>query len=152
MAMEFYVLLNNVRSLYNVGSIFRTADGAGVDKIILTGITANPPRKEISKTALGAEETVPWEYAEDPTEVVRKLKKGGFRIVVLEQSNASVDYRNVEYRFPVCLVIGHEREGVERKIIDEADIVIEIPMRGKKESLNVSVAFGVAAYEIKSEL
>jgi len=148
----FYVLLNNIRSLYNVGSVFRTADGAGVDKIILTGITANPPRKEISKTALGAEDTVPWEYIEYPDDAIKKLKSQGFQIVVLEQTEKSIDYKKAQYTFPVCLVIGHEREGVESEILQQADFIVQIPMHGRKESLNVSVAFGIVAYEISGKI
>lgn len=146
----FYVLLDNIRSLYNIGSILRTADGVGVDKIILTGITANPPRKEISKTALGAEDMVPWEYIEDPLEAIKKLKQEGFLIIALEQTPVSLDYKTIEYKFPLCLVVGNEVEGVDKNILDECDTVVQIPMGGEKESLNVSVAFGVAGYEIGS--
>ena len=148
MKKAIYILLNNIRSLHNVGSIFRTSDGAGVKKIFLCGQTGYPPREEISKTALGAEECVPWEYYIDPIDCVKKLKKMGVRITALEQEMNSVDYRKFKPKYPVCLVVGHEIDGVSDKILKLCDDVIEIPMKGKKQSLNVSVAFGIAVYEL----
>lgn len=150
MKKEVYVLLNNIRSLHNVGSIFRTSDGAGVKKIFLTGQTGYPPREEISKTALGAEECVPWEYYIDPLDCIKKLKKDGVNIVALEQTEKSVDYLKFKPEYPLCLVVGHEIEGVQKKILSLCDSCIEIPMRGKKQSLNVSVAFGIVAYGLTS--
>jgi len=143
---EIYVLLNNIRSLHNVGSIFRTSEGAGVKKIFICGQTGYPPREEISKTALGAEENVPWEYYIDPIDCIKKLKKRGVRIIGLEQTAKSVNYSKFRPKYPLCLVVGHEIEGVQDKILSLCDDVIEIPMRGKKKSLNVSVAFGIAVY------
>jgi tRNA G18 (ribose-2'-O)-methylase SpoU len=144
----FYALVENVRSLYNVGAIFRTADGAGVSKIYLTGITGTPPHREIRKVALGAEESVAWEYVADSIELVKRLKREGVQVVVLESTKTSRPFDEVEYDFPLCLVIGHEFNGVSQEMLEQADRVVSIPMLGAKISLNVSVAFGVAVYEI----
>ncbi|MDZ7271230.1 MAG: RNA methyltransferase [candidate division KSB1 bacterium] len=143
-----FALADNVRSMHNVGAIFRTADGAGVAKLYLCGITACPPRAEIRKTSLGAEEAVPWEYVPSAAEAVAGLKAQGVQIVVLEHTDSSYDFRRAPYRFPLCLVVGHEYHGVSEEVVALADIAVEIPMAGVKESLNVSVAFGIAVYEI----
>lgn len=143
-----YALVENVRSLFNVGSIFRSADGAGISKLFLTGITARPPHREIRKTALGAEEHVPWEYHADALQLARRLRRQGVAIVALEETEQSVAFDTAEYTFPLCLVVGNEFRGVTRELIEAADLTVEIPMRGVKESLNVGVAFGIAAYEI----
>jgi tRNA G18 (ribose-2'-O)-methylase SpoU len=142
------VLVDNVRSLHNVGSIFRTADGAGVSKLYLCGITGTPPRNEIRKAALGAEEHVAWEYHRDPVKLVRRLKAEGVRTVVLEAAPGAARYDEADYGFPLCLVIGHEFHGVRPELLEAADEVIAIPMAGMKISLNVAVAFGVAIYHI----
>ena len=147
--IPFSVILNNVRSLYNVGSIFRTADGVGVEKIFLCGITGCPPHKQISKTALGAEGKVPWEYREDIICVIRELKAQGYQIVLLEQIEGSVWYDEFEPQSPVCLVIGNEITGVFEHIVDYCDAAIEIEMQGLKNSLNVAVAFGIVAYHFR---
>jgi tRNA G18 (ribose-2'-O)-methylase SpoU len=141
-------LLDDIRSLHNVGAIFRTADGAYLDHLYLCGITGTPPRNEIRKTSLGAEESVPWSYHADPLALIQQLRAEGYQIVVLEQTDASRDYRSAVYRFPLCLVIGHEYTGVREDLVAAAELAIEIPMQGSKHSLNVSVAFGIAAYEI----
>jgi tRNA G18 (ribose-2'-O)-methylase SpoU len=146
--LPVFALLDNIRSLHNVGSIFRTADGVGVQKLFLCGITGTPPRSEIRKAALGAEELVPWEYSPDPLPVVKRLKSEGVRIVALEAAPGAVVYDEVEYSFPLCLVVGHEFHGVRPELLREADTVIAIPMAGTKISLNVAVAFGVAVYHI----
>jgi len=143
-----YGLVDNVRSLHNVGSIFRTADGAGLEKLFLCGITGRPPQNEIHKTALGAEENVAWEYFADPTEIINQLKANGVRIVVLEHTNRSVHFQQADYCFPACLVVGHEYQGISDAIISLADLAVEIPMYGLKGSLNVGVAFGIAVYEM----
>lgn len=147
-----YGLVDNVRSLHNVGSIFRTADGAGLQKLFLCGITGRPPQNEIHKTALGAEENVAWEYFSDPTEIINQLKANGVQIVVLEHTNQSVHFQQAEYRFPMCLVVGHEYQGISDEIISLADLAVEIPMYGLKGSLNVGVAFGIAIYEIVRQI
>ena len=148
MKRKIYVLLNNIRSLHNVGSIFRTSDGAGVKKLFLCGQTGYPPREEITKTAIGAEEVVPWEYWIDAKECIKKLKKRKIQLVALEQTDKSIDYKKFRPKYPVCLVVGHEIEGVDQNILDLCDTAIQIPMHGKKQSLNVSVAFGVVVYEL----
>ena len=145
---EVYVLAHNIRSLHNVGSIFRTCDGAGVSKLYLTGYSGVPPRKEIAKTALGADESVAWEYYKDPLSVVRKLKKDGVQIVSLEKNKKSADISGFKPTYPVCMIIGNEIDGVEADLLKASDAVLHIPMRGKKESLNVSVAFGIGIYQL----
>ncbi len=144
-------LVENVRSLYNVGAIFRTADGAGVSKVILTGITGCPPHKEIRKVALGAEENVSWEYHQDSVAIARQLKQKGIKIVALETTAESALYNQVKYEFPLCLVLGNEYHGISPELLAEADSYIKIPMRGMKVSLNVGVAFGIAIYEITEQ-
>lgn len=148
MKKDIYVLLNNIRSLHNVGSIFRTSDGAGVKKIFLCGQTGYPPREEITKTAIGAEEVVPWEYWIDAKECMAMLNKKSVQLVALEQTKKSIDYRKFKPKYPICLVVGHEIDGVEKGILNLCDTAIQIPMYGKKQSLNVSVAFGVAVYAL----
>lgn len=143
------VVLNNIRSLYNVGSIFRTADGAGIEKIWICGITGHPPNSQISKTALGAEETVPWEYREDVYSVITDLKRDGYEIVMLEQMEGSVDHADFHPAGKVGLVIGNEITGVSKDIVHQCDTAIEIEMAGLKNSLNVSVAFGIIAYQMR---
>ena len=151
---EIAVLLHNIRSTHNVGSIFRTSDALGVSKIYLSGYTPTPldkfgkPRRDIAKVALGAEKNIEWEYVENPDGLVRKLKVKKFQVVALEQSKNSVDYKKVKIGYPVLFVVGNEVEGIDPKILSLSDIVAEIPMVGKKESLNVSVAFGVALFRI----
>jgi tRNA G18 (ribose-2'-O)-methylase SpoU len=146
---EFYVICQNIRSLFNVGAIFRTSDAFGVDKIYLTGITGRPPRKEISKVALGAEEYIPWEYHRQPAKLIKKLKEQGASIVALEQvKGRSVNLNTWKPKFPMALVLGYEPKGLPKALIKLCDEVVEIPMYGKKESLNVGVAFGVAANHV----
>jgi len=133
----------------NVGSIFRTCDAAGVSKLILTGITPRPPRKEIDKTALGAVDTVEWESEDNLQFLISDLKKEGFKIVALEQDSRSIPYTEfLANDQPVALIIGSETEGVQKEILDACDEIIEIPMHGEKNSLNVSVAAGIALYKI----
>lgn len=143
-----YALLDNIRSLYNVGSIFRTADGARLSRLILTGFTPHPPRKEIEKTALGATATVPWEYVRDGVEAVTALKREGIRICLVEQTDRSIPYHALSRRdFPLCLVIGNEITGISRELLPLADLSVDIPMFGMKQSLNAAVAFGITAFE-----
>jgi len=143
------VILHNIRSLYNVGSIFRTADGAGVSKIWICGITGRPPNNQISKTALGAEESVTWEYRNDIMDVLKQLKQEGFQIVFLEQMENSVSHDKFIPHKKVCLVLGNEIEGITDEVLAFCDQPIEIDMDGLKNSLNVSVAFGVAAFYLR---
>ena len=154
MNKEFIAIIHNVRSLHNVGSVFRTADGAGVSKIYLTGYTPSPVdemgrvRKEIAKTALGAEQNVEWEAVKNISTLIKKLKKEGVQIIALEKTKNAVDFKNFKPKFPTALIVGNEVRGLSSAILAYADTIISISMRGKKESLNVSVAFGIAAYSI----
>lgn len=146
------VVLDNIRSLENVGSIFRTSDGVGVRKLWLCGITGYPPQGGISKTALGAEQNVLWEYHRSAFEVVRRLKREGCQIVVMEQAAGSVPIEKFLPASPICLVIGNEVDGVNDEVFSLADAVVEIDMTGVKNSLNVAVAFGIAAFQLKVAL
>jgi tRNA G18 (ribose-2'-O)-methylase SpoU len=148
MKKKVYVLAHNIRSMHNIGSIFRTSDGAGVSKIYLTGYCACPPRKEISKTALGAEKSVSWEFFKDPIELVKKLKKDGVQIISLERTKKSSNIQKIKPKYPVCMIIGNEIDGVGEDLLKLSDKVVEIPMCGKKDSLNVSVAFGIGIYAL----
>lgn len=144
-----YTLCDNIRSIYNVGSIFRTSDGAFIKKLFLTGYTPFPPRKEIEKVALGATETVPWEYYKNPVDIIKTLKSEGVKIAAVEiTDNKNLIWNIRSSDFPLCLVIGNEISGVSKEIIDLADTSFEIPMLGMKQSLNVSVAYGIAVYEM----
>ncbi|ASQ90287.1 RNA methyltransferase [Prosthecochloris sp. GSB1] len=143
------LLLHNIRSMYNVGSIFRSADGAGIEKIILTGYTATPPRKEIDKTALGAQDSVEWEYRRHPAEVLVSLKAAGITVCGLEIAENSRKYTDIgPADFPLCLVLGNEVDGIDDDILALCDHAIEIPQYGTKHSLNVSVAAGIALFEL----
>jgi 23S rRNA (guanosine2251-2'-O)-methyltransferase len=149
--MPVAVVLENVRSLWNVGSIFRTADAMGVEEIWLTGFTGRPPRKEISKTALGAEEAVPWRQAPGAAEAVETLRAAGRAIVALETAADAVDIRQADVRFPCAVLLGHEVAGLSDSALALADIVCRIPMHGIKGSLNVAVAAGVALWELRCQ-
>lgn len=150
------VLLHNIRSTHNVGSIFRTADAAGVSRAYLTGYTPTPTdrfgrvRKDIAKTALGAEKSVTWEHHASPARLVSRLKKEGWSVVGVEQSPRSVDYRKFKVRKPTLFILGNEVSGVPKSVLNKCDAVIEIPMHGKKESLNVSVAAGIILFSCVS--
>jgi tRNA G18 (ribose-2'-O)-methylase SpoU len=142
------VLLDNVRSMYNVGSFFRTADGIGLEKLYLSGITAYPPKNAISKTALGAEETVSWEHGWDALETITGLRGRGYEIAAIETSLHSVDLFDWRPNYPVCVVFGHEVDGVRPEVLKMADTHVRIPMLGQKHSLNVATAGGVVLYEL----
>jgi tRNA G18 (ribose-2'-O)-methylase SpoU len=162
MAERFCVIVHNVRSAYNVGSIFRTADGLGAEKVYLTGYSPAPyspdrllktaAEKMIEKTALGAEKNVPWERKALVGPLLGKLKKAGFLVVALEQDETSVKYDEFRSSKPVALIVGNEPKGIDRKILKKCDAIIEIPMYGQKNSLNVAVAFGIAGYGIRSRI
>lgn len=148
--MPVHVVLDNIRSNYNVGSIFRTSDGAMIEKLYLCGYTPHPPKKEILKTALGSTESVKWEYVKNPREAVLELKKQGVKICALEQTSKSLKYYSLESKaFPVCLIVGNEITGVSQDLIDLCDFSIEIPQFGIKQSLNVAVAYGIAIFELR---
>ncbi len=144
------IVLDNIRSLHNVGSAFRTADAFRIEKIYLTGITGTPPHREIQKTALGATESVPWEYIENPSFIVKKLKDDGYSIVIVEQISKSISLQKFDPD-PLqkyCLVFGNEVNGVSEAVIQFADIALEIPQEGTKHSLNISVCLGIVVWEI----
>jgi len=151
---EIYLVLHNIRSCYNVGSIFRTADAAGVSKIYLCGYTPAPDKDaKISKTALGAEKFVPWEKHKQIWRLLKRLKTDGFRLMALEQNPKSKNIFSFKIsKFPnIALIVGHERKGLSKKILECVDDIVEIPMFGKKESLNVAVAVGITLYQFKDK-
>ena len=147
-ALPVAIVLDNVRSLYNVGAFFRTADAARIAKLWLCGITGRPPKRAIAKTALGAEETVPWEHAWEPVPVIRSLRESGHEIAAVETSVHAVDLFDWSPRFPVCVVFGHEVEGIRPEVAELCDTHVRIPMLGAKHSLNVATAGGVVVYEL----
>lgn len=144
------ILLDNVRSMQNVGSILRTSDAFLVEEVVMAGITGVPPHKEISKTALGAEDSVSWRYVEDAVEECIRLKEDGWTICVLEQAHGSIDLMEFspEEGKKYLLVVGNEVSGVDQRIVDMADIILEIPMHGVKHSLNVAVSSGMAIWRM----
>ncbi len=156
MNKEVCLVLNNIRSTHNVGSLFRIADACGVSKIYLVGYTPTPldrfgrPVKEIAKTALGAENTLSYEKVTTFAMLVKKIKKDGFKIIAIEQAENSVDYKKIKIKKgeKVAFVLGEEVNGLTQKELSLCDVVVEIPMKGKKESLNVSVAGGVALFRM----
>jgi tRNA G18 (ribose-2'-O)-methylase SpoU len=143
-------IVEDVRSLFNVGSIFRTADAAGISQLYLCGITGYPPRKEIAKTSLGAEDHVNWQYVAHPLEIIPALKSEGITIVGLEKTESSKLLTELlkdgRLTKPICIVVGNEVTGISPEVLVNCDLVCHLPMKGYKESLNVSVAFGAAAY------
>ena len=142
------VLLDNVCSMYNIGSFFRTSDAVGLEMLYLCGITACPPRSAISKTALGAEESVPWQHYADARESLATLRARNYEIAVIETSLVSVDLYEWKPAFPVCVVFGHEVDGIRPELLALADTHVRIPMVGRKHSLNVATAAGVVLYEL----
>jgi tRNA G18 (ribose-2'-O)-methylase SpoU len=142
------IVLDNLRSAFNVGSIFRTSEGAGVEWIHLCGITPYPPNPKLGKTARGSEAYVPWSHHIDATEAVRLLRTRGYTLAALELTDRSVDYRSLPFPQPIALIVGHEVAGVTRPVLEEADLIVEIPLRGIKNSLNVATSFGVVLFEI----
>ena len=142
------VLLDNIRSMYNVGAFFRTADATAIEKLYLCGITGKPPRKEISKTALGAEDTVPWEHSLEPVDLIRTLRAREYEIAAVETSIHAVDLYDWTPRFPVCVAFGNELEGLQPEVSALCDTYVRIPMLGTKHSLNVATAGGVVMYEL----
>jgi tRNA G18 (ribose-2'-O)-methylase SpoU len=152
--MQAILVLHDIRSAQNVGSLFRTADAVGITKIFLSSITPAPidrfgrDRNDIAKTALGAEKSIPWEIYEDINILLEKQKKEGFEIIAIEQSSKAVDYKSVESKERVVFILGNEVGGLSKGVLDLVDIIAEIPMAGEKESLNVSVAGGIALFRI----
>lgn len=152
---DIRILLHNIRSAHNVGSIFRTSDAIGVSHVYLSGYSPLPldkfgrPMKEIAKTALGGEKTVPWEGVKNQTRLVNKLKSEGFQIIAIEQDARAIDYKTFHSeREKVLVLVGNEVLGLSPAMKKHADVIVDIPMRGKKESLNVAVAYGVAMFRM----
>lgn len=143
-----YVIVENVRSLFNVGAIFRAADGVKAQRVFLTGFTGHPPRPEIQKVALGADRAVPWTHCPDTRSVICALRREGVRVLALERTEQSVDFQAYPYSFPVAVVVGHEVAGIAPETLSACDACVHIPMCGTKRSLNVSVACGVLLYEV----
>lgn len=144
------VILNSIRSGYNVGSIFRTSDGAMIEKLILCGYTPYPPKKEVLKTALGSQDSVDWEFIENPINAIKEYKGKGYTICALEQTNNNISYAELKKsNLPLCLIVGNEISGVNQELIDLCDLSIEIPQFGIKQSLNVAVAYGIAIFELR---
>ncbi len=141
-------LLENIRSAHNVGSIFRTADGMGASKVFLSGYTCKPPQKDLSKTALGAELAVEWEHHDDPIELAYQIKQRNIKLVLLEHTKKSQSLYQLNWDFPLCIVLGNEVDGVSEELIELCDQHVEIPMRGVKQSLNVATAAGIIGYEM----
>lgn len=150
---EMIIILHDIRSVYNVGAIFRTADAAGISKIYLTGLTPTPldrfgrKRKDLTKTALGAEDSVLWQKKENIEILISDLKKEKFKIIAIEQAKNSVDYKKIKGQ-KLAIIMGNEVDGIPEEILKKCDCVAEIPMNGQKESLNVSVATGIALFRI----
>ena len=151
MNKDLYIIAHNIRSLYNIGTIFRTADALGIDKLFLTGYSGYPPRQEISKVALGAEESVNWQHYSSLNYLIKKLKKNKINIIALETGQDSIDYLKYKPNFPLALIVGNEVKGLSSKILNNIDQKISLPMNGLKESLNVGIALGVAGYYIISK-
>lgn len=156
MRPQIAVLLHNIRSTHNVGSIFRTAEGAGAQMIYLSGYTPAPvdrfgrPQKDIAKTALGAETMLSWEKIVSPFRLIARLKREGWAIVGVEQDRRAIDYRKYKVRKPTLFIFGNEVRGISPALRAKCDALIEIPMHGKKESLNVSVAAGIILFTVSS--
>lgn len=154
---KIFVFLHNIRSAHNVGSIFRTSDALGVDEIYISGYTPSPKdrfgrwRPDIAKVALGAEINLMWRQVKNPKKLLSNLKNKGVKIVALEQSPESVDYKKLKISGDTVFIVGNEVGGVDSSLLSLSDFIVEIPMRGQKESLNVSVAFGVAMFRILNQ-
>ena len=146
---DLILILDNIRSLTNVGAIFRAADGFGVKEIYLCGITPTPPRPEIAKISLGAEETIQWHHLEDPAVAVRKLQNEGFTVLALEQTRESISAYDQQYPHPLAIVLGHEVVGVDEQVLYLCDGSVEIPMFGAKHSHNVATSCGIVLSEVR---
>lgn len=150
---KIFAILHNIRSCYNVGAIFRTAEAIGIEKIYLTGYTPTPKEnlEKIKKTALGAEKLIKWEHQKRIEKVIEKLKSEKVKIVALETEKSALPYFKFKPKFPLAILVGNEVRGIDKRTLKKADFVLKIPMFGKKESLNVAVAFSILAYYLKLE-
>ena len=148
---KIFAILHNIRSCYNVGAIFRTCDAVGVEKIYLTGYTPNPKTnpEKIKKTALGAQDFVKWEQKRSVGEVIQRLKKEKVKIVALETEKTALPYFKFKPKFPLAILVGNEKRGINKRTLKKVDFIVKIPMFGKKESLNVAVAFSIFAYYLR---
>lgn len=147
------VLLNDIRSLHNIGSVFRTCDAMAVEKLYLCGITATPPHREIRKTAIGASESVNWEYQKNAIEVIKRYQKSGYQIIAIEQTDKAISLENFNWnKEKTLLIFGNEVNGVDQDLINESDISIEIPQWGTKHSFNISVSAGIVLWSIKMQI
>ena len=148
------IILDNVRSLNNIGSAFRTANGFCIEKVYLCGITATPPNKDIHKTALGATESVEWDYKKNTPEAIEELKNKGYKIISVEQAKGSTDLQNFKTKAieKYALVFGHEVKGVAQNVVDASDYCIEIPQFGTKHSFNISVSIGIVLWELFKQI
>lgn len=144
------VIAHNIRSLHNVGSIFRSCDVFSVEKLYLTGYTGAPPRKEIAKVSLGSEHHIPWEQSEDAYQIIKQLKERGYYIVALDNAEGSIPISECSTEKPLALLLGNEVEGISDELRTQCDIQVEISMPGRKQSLNVSVATGIALFALQS--
>jgi len=149
---NFYIILPDIRSCHNVGAMFRTADAFNITKIFLCGYTATPPKIQIDKVSLGAEKWVPWEKVEDIDQLVSQLISEGVTIIGLEKTDKSIDIDTLDLDGPIALVVGNEVDGISEEILEKCNKIVHIPMQGKKESLNVSIAAGIAMYSINKQL
>ncbi|MBL1213254.1 MAG: RNA methyltransferase [Ignavibacteriae bacterium] len=149
--LPVYVMLDSIRSSYNVGSIFRTSDGAMIEHLYLCGYTPAPPKKEVLKTALGSTESIKWSHEDDPVKTIEELKKNGVKICALEQTSKTILHYDLNYKehFPICLIVGNEITGVSQELIDLCDFSIELPQYGIKQSLNAAVAYGIAVFKLR---
>jgi len=150
---DIYIILDNILDTYNIGSVFRLADAVAAKKIYLCGGTATPPNPRIKKASINTTEWVDWEYAESAAETIKDLrfKIKSLKIVAIEQSSTAIPYDKFEYKFPICLVVGHESEGVSKEVLEMADTIVELPMFGVNISLNVMVSLGIVLYRAISE-
>lgn len=145
------IIAHNIRSLHNVGAIFRSADAFAIEKVYLTGFTGQPPRKEIAKVALGSDHRVIWEWKEEVLPLLNQLKSDGFQLIALDNIDRSVNIQTVETEKPMVLILGNEVEGLEKEVLDMCDQIVMITMPGAKQSLNVSVAAGIAMFALGSK-
>lgn len=151
---ELCLALDNIRSTHNVGSIFRTSDAIGINKIYLCGVTPAPidrfgrERKDIAKVALGAEKSLVWECISDIKQLIKTMKKQGYKIIALEQHDNAIDYKDLKIEGKNLLILGEETKGIKKDVLEMCDHIVEIPMKGNKESLNVSVATGILLYSL----
>lgn len=152
MPPKLYVLLDNIRSAYNVGSVFRTCDSAGVDQLFLTGYTCTPPHPKLKKTALGSTQSVNWQHHCQPFPLIQSLKTKHINILSLEPINQAKSIYDVDFNQPSCLVFGNEERGISPDILSQSHQILAIPQFGFKESLNIATAAGIAIYEFKRKL